>query len=114
MAKDKVVKSAVVENQDTVESNMNERESGIIVNDSPFEARKLPLIVVLPADASKAQIERAKILNAYAYSNPIGWKSRKEALLKELEALKDAPDPKENPNAPKLSVGSKAPEVLPE
>ena len=100
---------------ETVETeNSNTRESGIIVNENTFSAKTLPLIVVLPEDASKAQIERAKVLNAYAYSNPVGWASRKEDLIKELEALKTAPDPKEDPNAPKLSVGSKVPETLPE
>ncbi len=92
----------------------NARPSGIIVNESTFSAKTLPLIVVLPADASKAQIERAKILNAYAYSNPVGWESRKESLIAELEVLKDAPDPKIDPNAPKLSVGSPALGGLPE
>ena len=97
-----------------VEVNDNVRESGIIVNDSTFNAKTLPLIVVLPEGASEAQIERAKILNAYAYSNPIGWASRKEHLIKELEALKNAPAPKEDANAPRLVVGSKIPGVLPE
>lgn len=105
----------MAKNKDTeLEVNDNARASGIIVNDSTFSAKTLPLIVVLPEDASEAQIERAKILNAYAYSNPIGWASRKEDLVKELEALKDAPAPKEDPNVPRLSVGSKIPGVLPE
>lgn len=97
-----------------VEVSDNTRESGIVVNDNTFSAKTLPLIVVLPPGASEAQIERAKILNAYAYSNPVGWAGRKEDLIKELEALKDAPAPKEDPNAPRLSVGSKIPGVLPE
>ncbi len=108
----------VVNSQDetevTVETNDNTRESGIIVNDNTFSAKTLPLIVVLPEDASEAQKERAKILNAYAYSNPVGWESRKEDLIKELEALKNAPLPKQDPNAPRLSVGSKLLGVLPE
>ena len=104
----------IIEEPEEVETNDNVRESGIIVNDNSFSAKTLPLIVVLPEDASEAQIERAKILNAYAYSNPVGWASRKEALIAELEALKNAPAPKEDPNAPRLSVGSKIPGVLPE
>ena len=47
-----------------VEVGDNTRASGIIVNDSTFSAKTLPLIVVLPEGASEAQIERAKILNA--------------------------------------------------
>ena len=90
------------------ESSSVTRDSGIIVNDSTLKVQELPLIVVLPKDASKAQIERAKILNAYAYAQPKGWEQKKERLLKELEALKDAPDPVEDPNAPKLSVGTPA------
>ena len=98
----------------SVEGNENVRESGIVVNDNTFSAKSLPLIVVLPEDASEAQIERAKILNAYAYSNPVGWASRKEDLIKELEALKFAKLPKQDPTAPRLSVGSKARGILPE
>ena len=98
MSKNKISQQ---EEEETIE---NMRESGIIVNDSTFSAQSLPLIVVLPEGASEAQVERAKILNAYAYSNPKGWASRKWHLIAELEALKDAPAPKEDPNAPRLSV----------
>lgn len=108
MAK-KINEEEIVETEST-----NTRESGITVNENTFSAKSLPLIVVLPEDASEAQKERSKILNAYAYSNPVGWASRKEFLIKELEALKDAPNPKEDPNAPRLSVGSKYLGVLPE
>lgn len=86
------------------------RESGITVNDYVLRPKTLPLIVTLPADASMAQIERAKVLNAYAYSNPKGWEIKKDRLVKELEDLRDAPDPVEPPDgAPRVSVGSKLP-----
>lgn len=100
-------------NKEVEETSGDEvRESGIVVKESTFTAEKLPLIVELPEDASKAQIARAKILNAYAYSNPVGWKSRKAHLIEELEALKDAPDPVENDGTSKLSVGAKIPDEL--
>lgn len=92
--------------ENTPESGVVVRESGITVNENVFQPKVLPLIVNLPPDASKAQIERAKILNAYAYAQPKGWEQKKERLIKELEDLKNAPDPVEDPNAPKLSVGT--------
>ncbi len=106
MAKEKLIKA--VDTEDT--SGSITRASGIIVNDGILRPQALPLIVVLPEGASQAQIERAKVLNAYAYAQPIGWEQKKERLLKELEDLKDAPDPIENPNAPKLTVGTPLPE----
>jgi hypothetical protein len=85
------------------------RDSGIKVN-SPFDARPkvLPLIVILPEDASKAQIERAKVLNGYAYQFPDKWEKEKEKHLKDLEDLKDAPDPVEEGDV-KLFVGGRIP-----
>lgn len=76
-----VVKEEVVEEQDIkVESPMNLKT-------------ELPLVVKLPKDASKAQIEFAKTLNVYAYKNPAKWEVKKERLIKKLRSLKDAPDP---------------------
>lgn len=98
-------KSEKVEGVSTIDINSETRDSGIIVN-QVINRRELPLVVVLPEGANKAQVERAKILNAYAYSYPNKWEERKEELLKQLEDLKDAPDPIENPNV-KLSVGPK-------
>ncbi len=90
--------------------------SGIVVNDAEIlKPVAKPLIVVLPPDASKAQIARAKILNGYAYSNPKGWRLKKDRLIKELEALKDAPDPDEfGPTGPNLEIGRPIPSnILP-
>lgn len=86
------------------------RPSGIVIKDTTLRPQEFPLIINLPSDASKAQIERARILNAYAYESPKGWALYSERLLKELEALKDAPDPVElNPNGPKLEIGPTLP-----
>jgi len=98
-----VKKTPTVEVQST--DTAQTRDSGIIVNESPLARKILPLIVVLPANASKAQIERAKVLNGFAYQFPAKWDVRKEALLKELEALKDAPDPVEDGDT-KLTIGT--------
>ena len=85
------------------------RDSGIVVADiNVIRPKTVPLIVTLPEGASKAQIERAKVLNGFAYQFPEKWSQRKEELIKELESLKDAPDPQEDPNV-KLSVGPKIP-----
>ena len=98
---------------DTIEteaSNEVTRPSGIKVGDpNQFRPKILPLIVVLPEGASKAQIERAKVLNGYAYQFPDKWEIEKEKHLRDLEALADAPDPIENPNV-RLTVGTKLPE----
>jgi hypothetical protein len=59
----------------------------------------LPLVVILPDDASKAQIAYAKVLNVYAYKNPTKWAIKKDVLIQTLRSLKDAPDPIENPDA---------------
>ena len=64
---------------------------------SPIDIRpkSLPLVVQLPPDASKAQIEFTKTLNGYAYKNPEKWELKKDSLIKKLLSLKDAPDPVE-------------------
>lgn len=69
----------------------------IIVNDiHEIRPTELPLVVELPEGASEAQIEFAKIINAYAYQNRAKWLVKKDALIKKLEALKDAPAPQES------------------
>lgn len=75
-----------------------EETSGEIVVQDPEELRPttLPLVVTLPEGASKAQIEYAKVLNAYAYSNPGKWKAKKNVLIARLKELKNAPDPVES------------------
>lgn len=84
-----------------------EDDSGIIVND-PMDLRptELPLVIKLPADASKAQVEYAKKLNSYAYQNPVKWATKKDdhvvngntvkGLITRLKELKNAPDPVES------------------
>jgi hypothetical protein len=92
MAKDKVIEDAGDE---------------IVVNDPQILRPKvLPLVIELPASASVAQVEFAKILNAYAYKNPEKWAIKKEKLLAELKTLKNAPAPVEDPDR-KLTIGTK-------
>lgn len=80
---------------------------GIEVND-PMDLRptELPLVIKLPADASKAQIAYANTLNGYAYKNPTKWAEKKndkvmpngvvvKGLITRLKELKNAPDPVE-------------------
>lgn len=55
-----------------------------------------PLVVTLPEGASKAQVEFAKVLNQYAYQNPQKWNAKKDKLIAQLKALKNAPDPVED------------------
>jgi hypothetical protein len=80
---------------------------GIEINE-PMDLRptELPLVIKLPADASKAQIAYAKTLNGYAYKNPQKWAEKKDdkmgangvvikGLISKLKDLKNAPDPVE-------------------
>ena len=87
--------------------NKVEDNQGIIVTDpEDFRPKDLPLIIQLPAGASKAQIEFAKVLNGYAYSNPDKWREKKDdrlvngkkvkGLLTKLREKKNAPDPVSN------------------
>lgn len=83
------------------------KEQDIIVNDiEELRPVELPLVVQLPPDASKAQIEFAKVLNAYAYKNRVKWNQKKDdkilpngkvikGLISQLRDLKNAPDPVE-------------------
>lgn len=76
----------------------------IIVRDPLVLVPKdLPLVVTLPASASKAQIEYAKILNVYAYQNSDKWAKKKDGLIAKLKSLASAPDPVED----NLKIGRK-------
>ena len=63
-------------------------KSGIEIGE-PLDLRPkhLPLVVKLPAGASSAQKEYAKVLNAYAYENPTKWAKKRDKLIKRLESL---------------------------
>ncbi len=90
------------------------QEDGIVVRDpQDLRPKSLPLVVTLPADASLAQVEFAKVLNGYAYSQPDKWMIEKDdrthtdefsrtavikGLLTQLRELKNAPDPVANPH----------------
>ena len=63
----------------------------IIVREPINLKQELPLVIVLPEDASDAQKEFARTLNAYAYKNPVKWAIKKDKLITKLKALKDAP-----------------------
>ena len=78
-------------NPDLEMEGVTKTKSGIEVGD-PRKLRpvELPLVVKLPKDASEAQIEYAKILNAYAYTNPDKWDKKKGKLIERLESLKGA------------------------
>lgn len=86
----------------------DESESNDIIIRDPAVLRpvELPLIIQLPANASKAQVAFANILNSYAYQNTSKWASKKDALIAKLRNLKNAPDPVEDPNV-RLSIGRK-------
>jgi len=97
MAKEKIEKE--------VEETVVEQD--IEVNDPRvLRPTELPLVVKLPEGASLAQIEFAKILNAYAYTNPEKWAEKKDdkvvggnivkGLITKLRDLKDAPGPASN------------------
>lgn len=72
------------------EGDVQKTKSGIEVGD-PMDLRpkKLPLVVKVPENASSAQKEYAKVLNAYAYTNPDKWAKKKAILVKRLEMLAD-------------------------
>lgn len=75
-----------------------EKVSEIKINDiNDIRPIELPLVVELPEDASEAQVEFAKTINAYAYQNRHKWDTKKDALIKKLVSLKDAPKPQESP-----------------
>lgn len=85
-----------------------EKSDEIVVRDPQIlRPVELPLVVILPEGASKAQKEYVNILNAYAYQNPDKWAVKKDILVAKLKELKNAPDPVEE-NA-RLSVGRKLP-----
>ena len=98
-------------------SGLEKPEKDEIEVGDPLDLRpvKLPLVVKLPKDASKAQIAYAKILNGYAYKNPTKWNIKKDdrkvsgavvkGFITKLKELKDAPDPEETDLG--LKYGSK-------
>lgn len=55
--------------------------------------KELPFVVKPPKAgwANGAQAEYARVLNAYAYSNPAKFKAKKETLVKNLKALAENP-----------------------
>lgn len=71
-----------------LETNTDSKSGEIEIGD-PMDIRPkaLPLVVKVPASASSAQKEYAKVLNAYAYQNPEKWKVKKAVLTKRLESL---------------------------
>lgn len=84
-----------------------ETNEEIVINDPlQFRPKELPLVIQLPASASLAQVEYAKVLNAYAYQNPEKWALKKDdrivdgvlvkGLISKLKELKNAPDPIES------------------
>lgn len=92
--------------EEVVNTPVVDESQGIEIND-PMDIRptELPLVIKLPEDASKAQIEFAKTLNGYAYKNPQKWAEKKDdkviggvlvkGLITRLKELKNAPDPVE-------------------
>lgn len=105
-----------MENENIENLDSLNKEQEIIVSDPEvLRPVELPFVVKLPDGASKAQIEFAKVLNAYAYKNPTKWKIKKEdkvlpngkvikGLISQLRDLKNAPDPR---NDDKLSFKNK-------
>lgn len=92
--------------KDTVKK-LDETVDEIVVRDPQIiKPVDLPLVITLPESASKAQVEFAKVLNGYAYKNPTKWEVKKEALLKQLKNLKNAPDPV-NTERGVLTIGTK-------
>lgn len=80
-----------IETTETVDETVVD---GIVVKDPlVFRPIELPLVVIVPDDASLAQKEFAKVLNAYAYKNPKKWEIKKKILIEKLASLKNAPDP---------------------
>lgn len=96
----------VITEEEVKETPKVDDSQGIEIND-PMDLRptELPLVIKLPADASKAQIAYAKTLNGYAYKNPDKWADKKndkivngvlvKGLISKLKDLKNAPDPVE-------------------
>lgn len=107
MLKTEDTKAEVTTVEEPVVAPKADDSQGIEINE-PMDIRptELPLVVKLPADASKAQIAYAKTLNGYAYKNPQKWAEKKDdkigangvvikGLISRLKDLKNAPDPVE-------------------
>lgn len=86
------------------ESPTSESGSDDIEVGSPVDLRpkNLPLVVKLPRGASSAQREYAKVLNAYAYTNPKKWEKKKDKLIARLRSLADHEVPEQGDK--KLSI----------
>jgi hypothetical protein len=69
-----------------------ESEDKATVNTEGLQALRKeaqPVIVKLPKNPSSAQVEYAKILNQYAYTNTKKFEKKQEKLLERLDFLKD-------------------------
>lgn len=64
------------------------KEREVKAKDVTQRVQKLENIIVLPDDASPAQKQFAKTLNAYAYQNPDKWEEKQDRLLDKLESFK--------------------------
>jgi hypothetical protein len=69
-------------------------DQGIEVNiPTVGRVQEFPLVFKLPEGASQAQVAYAKSINAYAYQNPTKFALKKDAMIKKLLSLKNAPNP---------------------
>jgi hypothetical protein len=103
MLKKEIAEEVLVETAPEVQTTQEDNQ-GIEIN-APINLKtELPLVVKLPADASKAQIAYANMLNSYAYQNPKKWEMKKDdqilpgggvvkGFITRLKELKNAPDP---------------------
>lgn len=107
LAEKEAAKAAKLAEKEAAKADDDSANSDEIIVNEPINLKQeLPLVVILPKGASEAQIERAKTLNAYAYKNPVKWAVKKNKLIAELKALKNAP-PKAQFGAGKLTYGHK-------
>lgn len=84
MAKKKDEETNVEETTTDVQKTSNGIEIGEPMDLTP---KSLPLVIKLSDKASTAQIEYAKIVNGYAYSNPKKFKEKKDEFVAKLESL---------------------------
>lgn len=73
----------------TVLAPLPEGEGNEIALGTPISLKvtELPFVVKLPANASPAQKDYARFLNAYAYQNPEKWENKKDVLARRLKLL---------------------------
>ena len=87
----------MVKKEEKEEIVVKEKSDFIVKDQQVLRPVELPLVIT-PQNgkwASKAQEEFAKVLNAYAYTNPTKWAVKKDKLLAELKEKENAPDPVE-------------------